>query len=296
MITYHILFVTYYFSYDINSYNKYSFAIKFINLMAKNILIFVAVIFSSCVSNESLIYFQNIDSNPELTDNQLIPYEITDYQLQFNDILNVEINSSIDFINNAFNSNTSMNQMMQAGIQGGGDIYYMNGYSVNREGKIELPLLGKIAIQGLTLEQTKELIREKLLTIADDDFFIKIKLGGIRYSILGEVNRPGKFTVLQDRLTIFEALAQAGDFTAFAKRNEIIILRQYPTGTKIHRVNLLDREIIKSPFYFVQTNDQIYAQPLKQREFARTENASQSILIISSVLTSLLLLANFFTN
>ncbi|MCR9082510.1 MAG: polysaccharide biosynthesis/export family protein [Cyclobacteriaceae bacterium] len=264
--------------------------------MAKNILIFVAVIFSSCVSNESLIYFQNIDSNPELTDNQLIPYEITDYQLQFNDILNVEINSSIDFINNAFNSNTSMNQMMQAGIQGGGDIYYMNGYSVNREGKIELPLLGKIAIQGLTLEQTKELIREKLLTIADDDFFIKIKLGGIRYSILGEVNRPGKFTVLQDRLTIFEALAQAGDFTAFAKRNEIIILRQYPTGTKIHRVNLLDREIIKSPFYFVQTNDQIYAQPLKQREFARTENASQSILIISSVLTSLLLLANFFTN
>lgn len=296
MITYHILFVTYYFSYDINSYNKYSFAIKFINPMAKNILIFIAVIFSSCVSNESLIYFQNIDSNPELTDNQLIPYEITDYQLQFNDILNVEINSSIDFINNAFNSNTSMNQMMQAGIQGGGDIYYMNGYSVNREGKIELPLLGKIAIQGLTLEQTKELIREKLLTIADDDFFIKIKLGGIRYSILGEVNRPGKFTVLQDRLTIFEALAQAGDFTAFAKRNEIIILRQYPTGTKIHRVNLLDREIIKSPFYFVQTNDQIYAQPLKQREFARTENASQSILIISSVLTSLLLLANFFTN
>lgn len=264
--------------------------------MNKRLLIFVSVIFSSCVSNESLIYFQNIDNIPELTDNQLIPYEIADYQLQFNDILNVEINSSIEFINTVFNSNVQMNQMMQAGAQGGGDIYYMNGYSINRDGNIELPLLGKLAIQGLTLDQTKELIRRKLLDIADDDFFIKVKLGGIRFSILGEVNRPGKFTVLQDRLTIFEALAQAGDFTAFAKRNEIIILRQYPTGTKIHRINLLDRGIITSPFYFVQTNDQIYAQPLKQREFARTENASQSILIVSSVLTSLLLLATFFTN
>lgn len=264
--------------------------------MRKILLLFIPFLSFSCVSNEALVYFQNIENEPDLADNQLISYDIADYQLQFNDILNVEIKSSIDFINNAFGSNLQGNQMMQAGMQGGGDVYYMNGYSINRKGEIELPLLGKISIEGLTLDETKELIREKLLNIADDDFFIKVKLGGIRYSILGEVNRPGKFTVLQDRLTIFEALAQAGDFTAFAKRDEIIILRQYPTGTKIHRINLLDRAIITSPYYFVQTNDQIYAQPLKQREFARSENASQSILIISSVLTSLLLLVNFFTN
>lgn len=258
-------------------------------------IVVISFISFSCVSNESLVYYQNIGNSPELADNQLISYDITDYQLQFNDILNIEVKSSIDFINNAFSSTTE-NRMMQGGMQGGGDIYYMNGYSINRKGEIELPLLGKIKIEGFTLEETKEFIREKLLKIANDDFFVKVKLGGIRYSILGEVRAPGKFTVLQDRLTIFEALAQAGDFTAFAKRDEVFILRQYPNGTKVHRVNLLDRAIITSPFYFIQTNDQIYAQPLKQREFSRTENASQSILIISSVATSLLLLVNFFTN
>ncbi|WP_289029901.1 polysaccharide biosynthesis/export family protein [uncultured Algoriphagus sp.] len=264
--------------------------------MRRILFLFISFSSFSCVSNEALVYFQNIENSPELVDNQLISYEIADYQLQFNDILNIEVKSSIDFINSAFSADLQGSQGMQAGIQGGGDIYYMNGYSINRKGEIELPILGIISIEGLTLDETKELIREKLLNIADDDFFIKVKLGGIRYSILGEVNSPGKFTVLQDRLTIFEALAQAGDFTSFAKRDEIIILRQYPTGTKIHRINLLDRAIITSPYYFVQTNDQIYAQPLKQREFARSENASQSILIISSVMTSLLLLVNFFTN
>jgi len=263
--------------------------------MKKVIWILLTIIVNSCISNESLVYFQNSKDSVLLADNQLIPYSIAEYRLQFNDILNVEVKSSIDFISKAFQNNLQGNQGMQVGIQGGGDVYYMNGYTINRKGEIELPIVGKIFIEGLTLEETKELIQKNLVQFADDDYFIKVKLGGIRFSILGEVNRPGKFTVLQDRLTIFEAIAQAGDFTSFAKRDEVYILRQYPSGTKFHKINLLDRSIITSPYYFIQTNDQIYAQPLKQREFAKTENASQSILIISSVLTSLLLLVNFFT-
>lgn len=248
--------------------------------------------FSSCISNQSLVYFQNFGNSPELVDENLIGYEFAEYKLQYNDILSIDIKTSVAFVNEAFNVLDGSSNAMRGGMgmQGGGDVYYMTGYKVDRMGDIELPLLGKIHVSGFTIEQAKEMIQNALEKIVNEEVFVRVKLGGIRYAIFGEVNRPGKFTILQDRVTIFEALANAGDFTSFAKRNQIVLLRQYPEGTKIHKINLLDRNIIQTPFYFIQNNDQIYAEPLKQREFARTENASQNVLLISSVLTTLLLI------
>jgi polysaccharide biosynthesis/export protein len=255
--------------------------------------VLILLIVSSCISNSSLVYLQNLSGDEDLVENMLIPYQIPDYQLQFNDIISIDIKTTVDFINSAFEvSNQSRNQ----GQAGGGDIYYMNGYSVDRSGKVELPLLGKIEVSGATLEEVKDIIKNELKKIVNEDVFVRVKLGGIRYSVFGEVVRPGKFTILQDRMTIFEALSNAGDFTTFAKRDEITILRQYPEGTKLHKINLLDRNIIRSPFYFIQTNDQIYAEPLKQREFSKTENASQNILLFSSLLTTFFLFFNLFNN
>lgn len=251
---------------------------------------------SSCISNNSLVYLQNLEQDPTLIDDELISYEMSEYRLQYNDIISIDIKTTVPFLNEAFNFQDPSGVGMRGGIgaQGGGDIYYMTGYTVNKEGQVELPILGKIKVAEMTLDETKTKIQDALKAIVSEDIFVRVKLGGIRYAIFGEVNRPGKFTVLQDRLTIFEALSNAGDFNTFAKRNEVLILRQYPNGTKIHRVNLLDRKIIQSPYYFIQTNDQIYAEPLKQREFSKTENASQNILLVSSVLTTILLFVNFF--
>jgi polysaccharide export outer membrane protein len=121
-------------------------------------------------------------------------------------------------------------------------------------------------------------------------------LGGIRYAALGEFRRPGKFVVLQDRMTIFEAIANEGDLTTIAKRDEVMLIRLYPEGTKIHRINLKDRQIIASPFYFIQPNDQLYAEPMKVRELGSGENAAQSLLLFTSLVTTGLLLVNLFTN
>lgn len=246
---------------------------------------------NSCISNSSLVYLQNIENDSSLVNDQLITYDLAEYRLQFNDIISIDIKTTVPFINEAFQFQDG-NGMRQGG-QGSADVYYMTGYTVDKEGQIDMPILGKINVNGSTLDEAKTKLQNALREVVNEDIFVRVKLGGIRYSIFGEVVRPGKFTILQDRLTIFEALANAGDFTTFAKRNEVVILRQYPNGTQIHRVNLLDRNIIQTPYYFIQTNDQIYAEPLKQREFAKTENASQNILLISSVLTTILLLVNF---
>jgi polysaccharide export outer membrane protein len=250
------------------------------------------LIINSCISNSSLVYLQNTQNDSSLVNDQLIGYEMSEYRLQYNDIISIDIKTTVPFINEAFTFQSAGSGA--GGGQGGGDAFYMSGYTVDKEGEIDLPILGKVNVNGSTLDEAKTTLQKALREIVNEDIFVRVKLGGIRYSMFGEVNRPGKFTILQDRMTIFEALSNAGDFTTFAKRDEVIILRQYPNGTKIHRVNLLDRNIIQTPYYFIQTNDQIYAEPLKQREFAKTENASQNILLLSSVVTTFLLLLNFF--
>jgi polysaccharide export outer membrane protein len=171
----------------------------------------------------------------------------------------------------------------------------MTGYTVDEKGNIRLPIVGEVQVKDKTIDEARLEIEKKLRTLVVSELYVKVKLGGIRYSALGEFRRPGKFVVLQDRMTIFEAVANAGDLTPVAKRNEILLIRQYPEGTRIHRLNLLDRQLIESPFYFIQPNDQIYVEPMKVREIGAGENAAQSFALVISAITALALILNIIT-
>jgi polysaccharide export outer membrane protein len=255
---------------------------------------FLAIAAFSCVSNEKIIYLQNLEGNDPISEGQLISYEIPDYRLQYNDIIDVNVQTIDDLIEGGFNSKNipGGNQQMQVAGQTGGDIYYMTGYTVNDQGNIRLPIVGEVQVKDKTIDEARIEIEKKLRTLVVSELYVKVKLGGIRYSALGEFRRPGKFVVLQDRMTIFEAIANAGDLTPVAKRDEILLIRQYPEGTRLHKIDLLDRGMIESPFYFIQPNDQIYAEPMKVREIGAGENAAQSISLVISAVTALALILN----
>ncbi len=248
----------------------------------------------SCVSNERIIYLQNLENNTVIAEGEMISYEIPEYKLQYNDILDVNVQTVDDFTKNGFGSSSLPvgNQQMQMAVQSGGDIYYMTGYTVDKEGFIRLPILGEVPVKDKTIEEVRLQIESQLKEFIKTDFYVKVKLGGIRYSALGEFRRPGKFVVLQDRMTIFEAIANAGDLTNIAKRDEVLLIRQYPNGTKLHRLNLNDRQLVGSPFYFIQPNDQIYAEPMKVRELGAGENAAQSLSLVISAITAAALILN----
>ncbi|WP_026957082.1 polysaccharide biosynthesis/export family protein [Algoriphagus vanfongensis] len=257
-------------------------------------LVLLSLAAFSCVSNEKIIYLQNLEGNSSIEDGELITYEIPEYRLQYNDIIDVNVQTVEDMLQFGFNnkSTTTNGQMGNIASQSGGDVYYMTGYTVDTHGNIRLPILGDVFVQDMTLEEARTEIEQKLRTYVTSELYVKVKLGGIRYSALGEFRRPGKFVVLQDRMTIFEAIANAGDLSNIAKRDEVLLIRQYPEGTKLHHINLNDRQIIKSPFYFIQPNDQIYAEPMKVREVGAGENAAQSLSLIISTLTFAILVIN----
>ena len=251
--------------------------------------------FSACVSNQKIIYLQNLEGKSPIAEGELITYEIPEYKLQYNDIIDINIQTETDLLENGFNAKTLQNQQMMQMAQGGGDVYYMSGYTVDANGNIRLPLVGEIQVRDKTIDEARKEIEAKLKPYIKSEVYVKVKLGGIRYAALGEFRRPGKFVVLQDRMTIFEAIANAGDLSNIAKRNEVLLIRQYPEGTKLHRINLNDRQIVASPFYFIQPNDQLYAEPMKVRELGAGENAAQSLSLIISAITVSVLLINTFT-
>lgn len=275
--------------------------------MKKNISRFLSILISiaslsSCISNEKLIYMQDdgSDSNPVISSSERIGYHIDDYLLQQFDIVDINIKTTSEDLNMIFNATSMINQnngMMAGGSQAGGDVFFMNGYTIDKEGLVELPLIGDIKLVGLTTKEAQARIEEEVRKyVNEDEFFTRVRLGGIRFSALGEFNAPGKLTILQNRVTIFEAIAAANDLNVLAKRDELVILRQYPDGSQIHRVNLNDKNLLSSDFYFIKPNDVLYAEPLKVREVGGGANFLQTVTLLTSTLTAIALIFTLVNN
>lgn len=259
------------------------------------IIVVIPIILAGCISNKRVIYMQDLpDTEPVSELGGLITSKIEEYQLQYNDVVDITIKTSDPLLNQMFDINSAgagmSGRMMGGGILTGGDIFYLTGYTLNDAGIVELPVLGDLKLVGLNTEQAKKVIENELKRfIKDDDYFVRVRLGGIRYSALGEFTRPGKYTLLQNRVTIFEAIANAGDLTVVAKRDNIMLIRQYPDGSKVHRINLNHKNIMNSEFYFLRPNDMIYAEPMKVREIGTGVTLLQTTQLLISLVTVVLL-------
>ncbi|MCH7410233.1 polysaccharide biosynthesis/export family protein [Belliella sp. DSM 111904] len=248
---------------------------------------------SSCISNKRITYLQNLPGNPEINLDEFIPYAEVQYKyiLQPFDIVDIDFASASPELTEVFEFQGARN--MRGGMMGGagnGDLFYFTGYSIDESGKVELPKLGKIKISGLTEEEAKDTIQEAINTYFKEDVYVKLRMAGIRYTTLGEFGSSGTKVILRNRATIFDALAASGESNILAKRNRLFIIRQYDGGTKIHQINLHDRALLASPFYFIQNNDILYLEPMKIRQFGNADNLSSSLQLFGTFLASGLLI------
>lgn len=262
--------------------------------------IFIAILLlSSCVSNKKVIYLQDLGGSDALVSTtESFVYNAVAYKLQPNDIVDIQMTTTDENLNSLLQISGSDN--VNAGMMGGqngDDIFFINGYSLDENGVVELPLIGEINLLGKDLKEAKIQIEEKLSKfVTAGNFFVRVRLGGIRFSALGEFNNPGKQAILQNRATIFEAIATAGDLNILAKRDEIVLIRQYPEGSKVHRLNLNDRNILNSEFYFIKPNDVLYAEPLKVREIGTGSNLLQTLTFLTTAISTIALIITLTRN
>ena len=184
--------------------------------------------------------------------------------------------------------------MMGGGGGQGSDPLYFRGFSIDQAGYVEVPKLGKIKIAGLTEEEAKEKIQSGINEFFKEEVFVRLRIAGIRYTTLGEFNSVGVQIIYKNRATIFDALANSGETTLLGKKNKLFIIRQYDGGSKIHQINLNDRALLASPFYFIQPNDILYMEPMKIRQIGSADNLVGGLALFGGLLASTLLLLNLF--
>ena len=213
---------------------------------------------SSCVSRKQLTYLQDSENeNADTTSFHKV--QRTLYKVQPNDIVNITIQTLTEKSTDLFNSSAN------TGINGNsGDLlFYLKGFNVDVDGNISLPVVGKVYVQGQDVEEIRITLEDKLgLYFKESGVHIDVKLAGIRFSVVGDVVRPGRFTIYQNQVNIFEALAMSGDISLVGDRQNVQIIRQKPGGLKVVYVDLTDKSILESPYFFIQPNDVINVKPL----------------------------------
>lgn len=252
--------------------------------IVRTLLLTASVLFvlSSCNRKSQLLYFNNINNENLKTPN------IPQYILKPGDMLYIQIITQDPTVSSLFN-NRGFGNAAQTTMFNTETTNYLYGYSVNDSGYVHLPVLGKLKIAELTIEQCRDLVQkhtEKYLT----DGIAVVKLLSFKVTILGEVKRPGVFTNLKDNLTIFEGLGLAGDLTDYAKRTNVLLMRQTPDGVKTIRINLQDKNLLFSEAYYLIPNDILVVEPRKGKLLSMN---SPNIAIYLSIVTTTILLLNY---
>lgn len=266
-------------------------ACSFMKITYLFLFLIIAVCFSSCIPIKELTYLQE---NPEMVDS-IIPIRKMQepYRLQVNDLISIRVKALDQETVGIFNPINDANPSAT-----GEERLYYAGFVVDTHGNVRIPSLGEVAVLGYTVEEAREAIEKRLMADyfkEEANVFITVKLSGIRYTINGEINSPGSQIIYRDQLTIMEAIANSGDITLTGDRKNVVIVRQYPVGQKVHHIDLTTIDAMNSPYYYIQPNDLILINPLPQKSIGAGTTGLQSFTTILTVVTALATTILLFT-
>jgi polysaccharide export outer membrane protein len=229
----------------------------------------------SCITQRNLEYLQDKHSTPDT----LVEASCPKYQLKPNDALYIQINSLDDAASNVFAQPSATQTLDPYGA-------YMNSYIVDKEGFVQLPVIGKINVSGKTTAEVSNQIKDSVVNILSLPT-ITVRLVNQYVTILGEVRTPGHVVYSQDKFTIYNAIGLAGDITNYGNRREVILIRNENGQNSKIIIDLTRADILSSSYYFIQPNDLIYVSPLPKRIWGIEQ--FPFTIIFSTITTALLI-------
>lgn len=228
-------------------------------------LVFISIIFifTSCVSSKEVVYLNNLSDSA----NSSLTHAKTDFEspIQKNDVLSIVVGGSNPEDLVALNSGSGY----LPGVSAVGPTLKSIGYLVEADGKIQFPFLGKVQAEGLTRLQLEDTLTNRLKEYTKNPV-VNVKFLNYGYSVLGEVTRPGRYEMDNERTTILDALGMASDMTIFGKRDNVLVIREVNGKREFGRLDLLSKSIFKSPYFYIKTNDVIYVEPETTKFVARS--------------------------
>lgn len=230
---------------------------------------------SSCASKKDLVYFQpdstSLNTSYELNAPKLQPGDILTISITADDIRATEPFNQI----NAYQTGTPQNANP-----------FIPTYSIDNDGNIDFPKIGEIKIAGLTRTQAIDKIRSEVSKYIVNPG-VNMTIRNFKVTVLGEVVKPGTYTIDNDRITLLEALGLAGDLTINGVRKNVLVIREQNGQKSEFRVDLTKRDVLNSPVYYLSQNDVVYVEPngARVQSSKYTQNTSIFVSIASLIIT-----------
>jgi len=264
-------------AFKILNLNKYIRLLKPLNMKKILTVIIVTILLVSCATKEEVVYFNGMNSSDNSIglDSYSPTYHVDDQLIIIVNALDPEAARPFNKVS------VSITQDM-AEARGREKLQT---YRIDSEGNINFPVLGKIKLSGLNREQATNLLQDKL-TVYIKDPIVDIQTTNYKITVLGEVNRPGTYTATNERITLIEAIAMAGDLTIYGERENVLVIQDYDGKKTYTRVNLKSDDLFSSPVYYLSQNDVVYVEPNKTQ--AKASSIGPSTGVIFSALGLLL--------
>lgn len=242
------------------------------------ITLVIGALLASCASKKDVVYFQDAKDFETLVSKNTFSSKF-----KVDDVLSIHVSTLDPEASVPFN--------LFKGAEEGGFTPQQVDYIVDKEGNIDFPVIGSVKIQGLSPEEVKVLLKDRLSDYLKDPI-INVRLKNFTVTVLGEVNKPGTYPVVGEQITIFEALGLANDLTIKGMRNNVLVIRDF-NGTKVYnRIDLTKKDALNSPVYYLTQNDIVYIEPNQSAVTSSTldNRASIAVSIASLLITSTVLI------
>lgn len=253
------------------------------------LLLLGMALWSACSSPRQVVYFQ--DLRPGET--EIAMSTVSEIRLRPEDKVSIIVNSRDPQLTNLFNL-PYVSKQLGAVSGSSGSNQGVSGYTVDDQGEIDFPVLGKLYIAGMKRQEVAEFIKNKLIAAnLVKDPIVTVEFQNLCISVLGEVNNPGRINIDRDKITILDALSMAGDLTIYGKREKVLVLRQEGDIQRVYGINLTSgQHVYTSPVYYLRQNDVVYVEPnaMKSRQSTVNGNNVRSTsfwISLASLLTSI---------
>ncbi len=249
--------------------------------MSKYILFLSSILYlfslNGCVSYNRLVNYQRAGIDSLDIDSLGVGIaSIPELKIQPKDVISINVYSADEETAAPFNFATDQaNNFTLEAIQ-------LSGYLVDDDGYIDFPIVGAVKVKGLSTTKAKDKIQELLKDYLKEPV-VNVRLLNFRVTVSGEVESPGSFNIINERISLPDALALAGDLTDYANRSEVLLVREIDGVKTFNRVNLESREFFNSEFYYLKQNDLIYAEPLRAKAGAVSDQTDKVVPIISAI-------------
>ena len=222
----------------------------------------LAALMGGCTSYKKVPYLQNSDIIDEID----YPKSLYDAVIMPKDLLTITVSTTDPEAAAPFNLTVQTPYSVAQGRSTITQQPSLQQYLVDNNGDIDFPVLGTLHIGGMTKSSVESLIQERLQPYLKETPIVTVRMSNYKISVLGEVARPGTFTVSNEKVNLLEALAMAGDMTVYGRRDNVKLIREDGQGERhITELDLNDAEIIHSPYFYLQQNDVIYVTPNKAK-------------------------------